>query len=94
MLEEGCAEAIERHVSKVALIDANGSEAAAVSVRRAAGLELARTGVVAIAIGDLDALDVPVNLCHRVPCQNDFRACMILTRPRAKVAFVRSSSSR
>ena len=35
-VEEGCAEAIERHVSKVALIDANGREAATVSVRGAA----------------------------------------------------------
>jgi hypothetical protein len=34
-IEEGCAEAIERHVSKVAFIDPNGREAAAVSVRGA-----------------------------------------------------------
>lgn len=34
-VEEGCAEAIERHVSKVALIDANAREAATVSVRGA-----------------------------------------------------------
>ena len=32
-VEEGCAEAIEGHVSKVALIDANSREAATVSVR-------------------------------------------------------------
>jgi hypothetical protein len=32
-VEEGCAEAIERYISKVALIDANGREAATVSVR-------------------------------------------------------------
>jgi hypothetical protein len=35
-VEEGCSEAIERYVSKVALIDTNGREAATVSVRRAA----------------------------------------------------------
>src|SRR5262245_27032496 len=35
-VEEGCAEAIEHHVAKVALIDANGREAAAVSVCGAA----------------------------------------------------------
>jgi hypothetical protein len=35
-VEEGCAQAIERHVSKVPLIDASGREAAAVSVRGAA----------------------------------------------------------
>ncbi len=35
-VEEGCAEASERHVSKAALIDANGREAATVSVRWAA----------------------------------------------------------
>jgi hypothetical protein len=35
-VEEGCAEAIERHISKVALIDPNGREAPAVSVRGAA----------------------------------------------------------
>jgi hypothetical protein len=32
-VEEGCAEAIEYHVSEVALVDENGREAAAVSVR-------------------------------------------------------------
>src|SRR5262249_22497990 len=32
-IEEGCTEAIERHVSKVALVDENGREAPAVSVR-------------------------------------------------------------
>src|ERR687888_1782794 len=71
-VEEGCAEAIERHVSKVALIDANGREAAAVPVRGPACLELARTAVVAIAIAELDSFDVPVNLCHgvlRVACR-------------------------
>ena len=31
-VEEGCAETIERHVSKMALIDTNGREAATVSV--------------------------------------------------------------
>jgi hypothetical protein len=35
-IKEGCSEAIERHVSKVALIDANGCEAATISVRGAA----------------------------------------------------------
>ena len=35
-VEEGCAEAIELHISKVALIDANGREAATVSVCGAA----------------------------------------------------------
>jgi hypothetical protein len=35
-LEEGRPEAIEHHVSKVALIDANGREAATVSMRGAA----------------------------------------------------------
>jgi hypothetical protein len=34
-VEEGCAEAIEAHVSKVTLIYANGREAATVSMRRA-----------------------------------------------------------
>src|SRR5919197_5180666 len=61
-VEEGCAEAIERHLSEVALVDANGREAAAVSVRGAACLELARAGVVAVAIAELDSFDVPVNL--------------------------------
>src|SRR5262245_58215258 len=32
-IEEGCAEAIERHVSEVALVDENGREATAVPVR-------------------------------------------------------------
>src|SRR5687767_10246772 len=63
-IEESGAEAIEGDVSKVALIDPNSRETATVSVRGAGGLELARTGVIAIAIGDLDAFDVPVNLCH------------------------------
>ena len=35
-IEKGCAEAIELDISKVALIYANGSEAATVSVRGAA----------------------------------------------------------
>jgi hypothetical protein len=35
-VEEGCAEAIKRHLSKVTIIDANGREAATVSVRGAA----------------------------------------------------------
>jgi hypothetical protein len=34
-VEESSAEAIERNVSKVALVDANGREATAISVRRA-----------------------------------------------------------
>jgi hypothetical protein len=59
-------------VSEVALIDANGREATAVSVRWAAGVELARTGVVAVAIAELDSFDVPVNLCHRKLPQNYF----------------------
>jgi hypothetical protein len=63
-VEESCAEAIERDISKVPLIDANGREAATVSVRGTKGLELARTSVVAIAIADLDSFDIPVNLCH------------------------------
>jgi hypothetical protein len=65
-VEEGCAETIERHVSKVALIDPNGREAPAVSVRGAACLELARTGVVAVAIAEFDSFDVPIYLCHLV----------------------------
>jgi hypothetical protein len=73
-IEESCAEAIERNVSKVALINANGREAAAVPVRGARGLELARACIVAIAIGDLDSLDVPVNLCHGVLRQSDHPA--------------------
>jgi hypothetical protein len=69
-VEEGCAEAIERHISKVALIDANAREAATVSVRGAARLELTRTGVIAIAIAELGSFDVPVNLCHGALRQN------------------------
>src|SRR5262245_56553115 len=65
-VQHGCAEASERHVSKVALIDPNGREAPAVSVRGAACLELARTGAVAVAIAEFDSFDVPVNLCHLV----------------------------
>jgi hypothetical protein len=42
-IEQGCTKAIERDVSKVALIDANRRKATAVSVRGAGGLELART---------------------------------------------------
>jgi hypothetical protein len=63
-VEEGCAEAIERHVSKVALIDANGREAATVSVRGAEGLELTRTGIVAVAVTELGSFNVPVYLYH------------------------------
>src|SRR5262245_2189991 len=63
-IEESCAEPIERDVSKVSLVDANGRKAATVPVRRARGFELARTGVIAIAVGDLDALDVPINQGH------------------------------
>src|SRR5439155_13183607 len=77
-VKEGCAAAIECHVSEVALIDANGREATAVSVRGAAGLELARTGVVAVAIAELDSFDVPVNLCHRNLRQNYFPTNMIM----------------
>src|SRR5262249_46802425 len=69
-VEQRCAEAIERHVSKVALIDPNGRESPAVSVRGAARLELARTGVVAVAIAELDSFDGPVNLCHGLLRQN------------------------
>src|SRR5687767_5144492 len=65
-IEESRAEAIERDVSKVTFIDANGGEAAAVSVCGAGGLELARTGEITIAIADLNSLDVPVNVCHGV----------------------------
>jgi hypothetical protein len=54
----------------VAFVDENGREAPAISVRRTARLELARTGVVAVAIAELDAFDVPVNLCHGVLRQN------------------------
>jgi len=32
-VEKGCVEAIERYISKMALIDANGREAATISVR-------------------------------------------------------------
>lgn len=71
-VEEGCAEAIECYVPEVALIDTNDREATAVSVRGAAGLELARTGVVAVAIAELDSFDVPVNLCHPNLRQNYF----------------------
>src|SRR5919108_2857745 len=63
-VEERAAQAIERHVSKVALLDPNGREAAAVSVCRPGQVELARTGVVAVAIAELDSFNVPVNLCH------------------------------
>src|SRR5262245_37096178 len=43
-IEESRAEAIERDVSEVSLLYANGSEAAAVPVRGTTGFELARTG--------------------------------------------------
>jgi hypothetical protein len=61
-VEEGCAEAIERHVSKMALIDPNGREAATVSVRGAARLELTRTAIVAVAVAELGSFDILVNL--------------------------------
>jgi len=77
-VEESGAEAIERDVSKASLIDANGREAATVSVRRTRGLELTRTGVIAIAIGDLDSFDVPVNLCHGVLCQSAYTVNMVM----------------
>jgi hypothetical protein len=76
-IEESCAEAIERDVSKVSLIDANGREAATVSVRWTRGLELARTGVIAIAIANLDPFDVPVNLCHGVHRTTADRGCKV-----------------
>ena len=72
-IEESCAKAIERNVSKVALINANGREASAVPVSGARRLELARACIVAIAIGDLDSLDVPLNLCRSVLRQSDHR---------------------
>jgi hypothetical protein len=65
-VEESCTEVIERYVSKVALIDANSREAATVSVCGMTRFELTRTGVVAVAIAELGALDVPINLCHGV----------------------------
>jgi hypothetical protein len=71
-IEESCAEAIERDVSKVTVIDANGGKAAAVSVCGAGGLELARTGEITIAIADLYSLDVPVNVCHGVLLPSDY----------------------
>jgi hypothetical protein len=77
-IEESCAEAIELDVSKVTFIDANGGEAAAVSVCGAGGLELARTGEITIAIADLNSLDVPVNVCHGVLLQSDYPANIIL----------------
>jgi hypothetical protein len=61
-IQESCAEAIELEVSKVSLVDPNGREAATVSVRGTRGLELARTGVIAIASADLESFDVPVNV--------------------------------
>ena len=77
-IEESCAEAIERDISKVSLIDAYGREAATVSVRGTRGLELARTSVIAIAIADLHSFDVPVNQCHGVLRQSDYPVNMVL----------------
>jgi hypothetical protein len=68
-VEKRTAETVERHVSKVTLIDPHHREAAAVSVRGARRLELAGTRVVAVAIAELDTFDVPVNLLHGVPPQ-------------------------
>jgi hypothetical protein len=70
-IEESCAETTERDVSKMSLIDANGREAATVSVRGTRGLELARTRVVTIAVGDLNPFDVPVDMSHGVLHQSD-----------------------
>ena len=72
-VEEGGAEAIERHVAKVALVDTNGGEAAAVAVGRPTRLELARAAVIAVAIAELDSFDVPVNLCHGALRPDHFR---------------------
>ena len=65
-IEQSCAKAIERNVSKVSLFYANGSEAATVSVRGTSGLELARTAVVTVAVTDLGPFDGPVDLRHGV----------------------------
>jgi hypothetical protein len=48
------------------LIDPNGRESPTVSVRGAACLELARAGIVAVAIAELDPFDVPIHVCHGV----------------------------
>jgi hypothetical protein len=52
-VEQGCAKAIERDVSEVALVDANRGKTAAVSARKAGGLELARTSLQPVAWGPL-----------------------------------------
>ena len=67
-----------RDVSEVTLVDANRRETAAVSMR-GAGLELARTGIVTIAIADLDAFYVPVNLGHGASFE-----CECPSRPAAR----------
>jgi hypothetical protein len=65
-VEESCTQTVEHDVSKVATIDAHGSETTTISVSRTRGLELAGTGVVAVAVADFDSFDAPVNLWHRV----------------------------
>src|SRR5688572_22295421 len=79
-IEKRCTETIERDVSEVSLVDANGREAATVSVRGTRGLELARTGIVTIAIGDLDAFDVPVNLGHGSSSRASIRLSAAMSR--------------
>jgi hypothetical protein len=63
-VQEGCAKAIQSHISKVALIYANSREAATISVGGTTWLELTRASVVAVAIAELGSFDVPVKLCH------------------------------
>jgi hypothetical protein len=53
-------------MSKVPLLYADGGEAATFSVCGTRGLELARTRVVAVAVADFNAFDVPINLRHGV----------------------------
>ena len=62
-IEQGSAQPVERHLAEMSLVDAHDLEAAAVAVGRAR-FELARAAVVAVAVAELDALDVPVDHAH------------------------------
>jgi hypothetical protein len=61
-VDDGSTKAIKSDISKIALVDLDGREAAAMSIRRLERLELARTTVVAVAVTELYSFYVPINL--------------------------------
>jgi hypothetical protein len=94
-IEQGGAEAVERHLAKMAAVNPNHLEPAAVAVRRSR-FELTGAAVIAVAVTELNTLDVPVDhACSSATARVlKFRTRFVMLGLDPSIQWTRGSSPR